>query len=120
MSWPAKPVNGVLVSDYVQYNNGSWPGKNSGRTYPDSLAATVERLRRKPESVSWAEIFQFVPAFDTTKGTARQEQLIHDLKWIYAADLTFYRVALELYKKKHPDFFTVYFRGVDEVSQETV
>ena len=115
-TWPAQPVNGVLISDYVQYDNGSWPAKNSRRTYPDSLAATVERLRRKPESVSWAEVFQFVPAIDTTKVTPRQEQLIHDLKWIYAADMTFYRVALELYKKKHPDFFTVYFRGVDEMS----
>ena len=115
-TWPALPVNGVLVSDYVQYDTGSWPAKNSRRTYPDSLEATVEGLRLKPENVSWAELFQFVPAIDTTKVTPRQEQLIHDLKWIYAADLTFYRVALELYRKKHPDFFTVYFRGVDEMS----
>jgi len=115
-TWPAKPVNGVLVSDYVQYDTGSWPAKNSRRTYPDSLNAVVERLRVKPEQVSWAELFQFVPAVDTTKVTPRQEELIHDLRWIYAADLTFYRVAMELYKKKHPDFFTVYFRGVDEVS----
>jgi predicted AlkP superfamily phosphohydrolase/phosphomutase len=115
-TWPAQPVNGVLVSDYVQYDNGSWPARESRRTYPDSLAAIVERLRRKPESVSWAEVFQFVPAIDTTKVTARQEQLVHDLKWVYAADMTFYRVALELYKKKRPDFFTVYFRGVDEMS----
>ena len=115
-TWPAKPVNGVLVSDYVQYDTGSWPAKNSRRTYPDSLNDIVERLRVKPENVSWAELFQFVPAIDTTKVTPRQEELIHDLRWIYAADRTFYRVALELYKKKHPDFFTVYFRGVDEVS----
>jgi predicted AlkP superfamily phosphohydrolase/phosphomutase len=115
-TWPAQPVNGVLVSDYVQYDNGSWPAKASRRTYPDSLEATVQRLRVKPENVSWAEVFQFVPAIDTTKVTPRQEELVHDLKWIYAADMTFYRVALELYRKKHPDFFTIYFRGVDEVS----
>jgi predicted AlkP superfamily phosphohydrolase/phosphomutase len=115
-TWPAQPVNGVLVSDYVQYDVGSWPARDSRRTYPDSLTTMVERLRRKPESVSWAELFQFVPAIDTTKVTARQEQLIHDLKWVYAADMTFYRVGLELYRKRHPDFFTVYFRGVDEIS----
>jgi predicted AlkP superfamily phosphohydrolase/phosphomutase len=115
-TWPAQPVNGVLVSDYVQYDNGTWPKKISHRTYPDSVDAVVDRLRVKPENVSWAELFQFVAPFDTTRVTARQEQLIHDLRWIYAADLTFYRVGLELYRKKHPDFFTVYFRGVDEVS----
>lgn len=115
-TWPAQPVNGVLVSDYVQYDLGSWPSRDSRRTYPDSLDAMVERLRRKPESVSWAEIFQFVPAIDSTKVTARQEELVRNLKWVYAADMTFYRVAMELYRKRHPDFFTVYFRGVDEVS----
>ena len=73
--------------------------------------------KRPPENVSWAELFQFVPAIDTTKVTPRQEQLIHDLRWIYAADRTFYRVGMELYRKKHPDFFTVYFRGVDEIRQ---
>jgi predicted AlkP superfamily phosphohydrolase/phosphomutase len=115
-TWPAKPVNGVLVSDYVQYDTGSWPAKNSRRTYPDSVEAIVQRLRVKPENVSWAELFQFVPPFDTTKVTPRQERLLHDLRWVYAADLTFYRVGLELYRKKRSDFFTVYFRGVDEVS----
>ncbi len=115
-TWPAQPVNGVLVSDYVQYDTGTWPKKISRRTYPDSLEELVNRLRVTPDQVSWAELFQFVAPFDTTKTTARREQLIHDLKWIYAADLTFYRVGLELYRKKHPDFFTVYFRGVDEVS----
>jgi len=115
-TWPAKPVNGVLISDYVQYDTGTWPKKLTGRTYPDSMDQVVDRLRVKPQDVSWAELFQFVAPFDTTKVTARRELLIHDLKWIYAADLTFYRVGLEIYKKKHPDFFTVYFRGVDEVS----
>ena len=115
-TWPAQPVNGTLVSDYVQYDTGTWPKKISRRTYPDSLDALVQRLRVKPEDVSWAELFQFVAPFDTTRSTSRRADLLHDLKWIYAADLTFYRVGLEIYRAKHPDFFTVYFRGVDEVS----
>lgn len=115
-TWPAQPVNGTLVSDYVQYDDGTWPSRNSRRTYPDSLLSMVERLRRKPESVSWVELFQFVPAIDTTKVTPRQEELVRDLRWIYAADMTFYRIGLELYRQKRPDFFTVYFRGVDAVS----
>jgi len=115
-TWPAQPVNGVLVSDYIQYDSGTWPKKDSRRTYPDSLNSVVERLRVKAEDVSWAELFQFVPAIDSTKVTPRQEALLYNLKWIYAADLTFYRVGIELYRKKHPDFFTVYFRGVDEIS----
>jgi predicted AlkP superfamily phosphohydrolase/phosphomutase len=115
-TWPAQPVNGVLVSDYVQYGTGTWPGRAGHRTYPESLDSLVMALRRTPESVSWAEVFQFVPPIDTTKVTKRQEELIKDLKWIYAADLTFYRVAMHLYRAQRPDFFTVYFRGVDEIS----
>ena len=36
-------------------------GADSRRTYPAELEKLVRELRRTPESVSWAEIFQFVP-----------------------------------------------------------
>jgi predicted AlkP superfamily phosphohydrolase/phosphomutase len=115
-TWPATPVNGFLISDYVQYDDGSWPAKDGRRTYPPSLDSLVAALRRTPQSVSWAELFQFVPPIDTTKVSARQQDLVSDLRWIYAADMTFYRVAMHLYKSQRPEFMTVYFRGVDAVS----
>jgi predicted AlkP superfamily phosphohydrolase/phosphomutase len=115
-TWPATPVNGFLISDYVQYDDGSWPAKDGRRTYPSSLDSLVAALRRTPQSVSWAELFQFVPPIDTTKVSARQQDLVSDLRWIYAADMTFYRVAMHLYKSQRPEFMTVYFRGVDAVS----
>ncbi len=115
-TWPAQPVNGVLISDYVQYEFGSWPARDAQRTYPDTLDALVARVRRSPESVSWAELFQFVPPIDTTKVTKRQEDLVHELRWIVAGDMTFHNVGLTLYRRYHPDFFTVYFRGIDAVS----
>jgi predicted AlkP superfamily phosphohydrolase/phosphomutase len=115
-TWPARPVNGSLISDYVQYDISTWKGRETRRTYPESLDSLVQALRRTPESVSWAELFQFVPAIDTTQVTARQKELVQDLRWIYAADQTFYRVAMHLYRTQKPDFFTVYFRGVNEIS----
>jgi hypothetical protein len=114
-TWPAQPrtapdhrLRAVRLAD--------WGGRATRRTYPASLDSLVAALRRTPESVSWAELFQFVPAIDTTKVTERQKSLVQQLRWIYAADMTFYRVAMHLYRASHPDFFTVYFRGVDEVS----
>jgi predicted AlkP superfamily phosphohydrolase/phosphomutase len=115
-TWPAQPVNGSMISDYAQYDDGSWAARDSKRTYPASLDSLAHALRRSPESVSWAELFQFVAPIDTTKVTARQESLLRDLRWIYAADMTFYRIALHLYKTDHPDFMSVYFLGVDAVS----
>jgi hypothetical protein len=109
-------VNGFLISDYAQYDTGSWPARGTRRTYPESLDSLAKALRRSPESVSWAELFQFVSPIDTTHITPRQEALIQDLRWIYAADMTFYSIAIRLYKEQHPDFFAVYFRGVDAVS----
>jgi predicted AlkP superfamily phosphohydrolase/phosphomutase len=114
VTWPAQPVNGVLVSDYLQYTPKTWPGR-SRMTYPESLETMAEQYRRTPESVSWAEIFQFVPAFDTTKVTVRQEALVKNLKWVYASDMTFYQTGIRLYRQRHPDFFAMYFRGVDEI-----
>ena len=116
-TWPAKPVNGFLISDYAQYETAaSAPGRMSRRTYPESLDSLVQALRRTPESVSWAELFQFVAPIDTTKVTARQRELVKDLRWIYAADVTFFRLAMQLDRTERPDFFAVYFRGVDAVS----
>jgi len=114
-TWPAQPVNGTLVSDYVGYK-ARWEKSGSRMTYPDSLIPVVGALRREPESVSWAELFQFVPAIDTTRATQRQKEILQNLRWIYASDVTFYRIGMELYRAKRPDFFTVYFRGVDEIS----
>jgi hypothetical protein len=115
-TWPAQPVNGTLVSDYVQYDLDAWEGRSTRRTYPESLDTLVAKLRVKPENVSWAELFQFVAPIDTTKITERQQRLLRDLRWIYAADRTFYRIGLYLYRTQKPDFMTVYFRGVDEMS----
>ncbi len=115
-TWPAQRVNGSLVSDYAQYDRDEWAGRETRRTYPESLDSLVQELRRTPESVSWAELFQFVPPFDTTKVTTRRQRLVHQLRWIYAADMTFYAIAMHLYRAERPDFFTVYFRGVDAVS----
>jgi len=115
-TWPATPVNGVMVSDYVQYEFGSWPARDSRRTYPDTLEAIVAKLRRSPESISWAELFQFVPPIDTTKVTPRQEQLVKDLRWMVAGDLTFHRISMELYRRNRPDFFAFYYRGIDAAS----
>jgi hypothetical protein len=77
---------------------------------------TRRQAPREAENVSWAELFQFVAPIDTTKVTERQKYLLKDLRWIYAADLTFYRIGMHLYKTQKPDFMTVYFRGVDEMS----
>ena len=115
-TWPAQPVNGTLVTDYAAYGAGQWPGHDTHRTYPEGLDSLVTKYRRDAKNVSWAELFQFVPPIDTTKVTARQNQLMDQLRWIYASDMTFYRVGMELYKRDHPDFFTVYFRGVDAAS----
>lgn len=115
-TWPAQPVNGFWISDYVQYDLGVWGRRDKRRTYPKSLDSLTLALKRLPQSVSWAELFQFVPQIDTTKVTPRQEKLMHQLRWIYAGDMTFYAIAMHLYKTERPDFFTVYFRGIDAVS----
>jgi hypothetical protein len=115
-TWPAQPVNGTLVTDYVQYDLNAWGGRSTRRTYPETLDTLVAKLRVRPEDVSWAELFQFVAPVDTTKITDRQKSLLRDLRWIYAADMTFYRLGMHLYRTQKPDFMTVYFRGVDEMS----
>src|SRR5690349_3286196 len=84
-TWPAQPVNGTMVTDYAAYGAGQWPGHDTHRTYPEGLDSLVTKYRRDAKNVSWAELFQFVPPIDTTKVTARQNQLMDQLRWIYAS-----------------------------------
>jgi hypothetical protein len=113
MSWPAEEVNGFVVSDYVQYEAGS-SSRWAGRTYPVDLETEV-----KPMIVSWPDLpWAFVDRFldqstDTLRMSSELESLLRPIKWIAAGDLTFARIGERLYRQQRPDFFAIYFRGMD-------
>lgn len=112
VTWPAEPVNGYLVTDYIQYENekGIKPDR---QTYPESLFAEVDRLRLAEKDVSDGAITGILPAgaLSDTAGASWEKGYV---KMCYATDETFRRVALDL-QKKGVEFLAVYFNGVDSM-----
>ncbi len=117
ITWPAQPVNGVLVSDYIGYARGLGQHQLADQYYPASAGKIIEPLVRDPKAVPTSELRHFFLASpDSVTLPTEGQNLIEQFKFIYAADQSVQRIALALYRANRPDLCAVYFRGVDEVS----
>jgi predicted AlkP superfamily phosphohydrolase/phosphomutase len=114
VTYPAEAIDGVLVSDYVQYFRAD-DSKIEGAVYPPELWETIEPLRVRPESLTLDDLGRFIDVGVAQAHAEDAEKLLSDLRWIYAGDQTFRAIARELYKPGAFDVFTVYFRGLDAV-----
>ncbi len=122
-SWPAEPVDGVMVSDHVLD-----PDVKSGQVYPRDALRGLSTLRAwDPDSP--AEIqelrrfipFNWDPDYERTAKRSRIRYLENKLVDLYLAtpypwDASIARIALFLLSKRKPDFFAIYLRGLDSVS----
>jgi predicted AlkP superfamily phosphohydrolase/phosphomutase len=111
VTWPAAPVNGYLVSDYIQYETERGI-KLDRQTYPEDLFAEIEGLRLTGTSVSDREIASIYPVAAPPDKLSPDDWRKGYLKMIYATDETFRRIALHL-EAKGVGFLAVYFNGID-------
>jgi len=112
VTWPAEAVAGFLVSDYIQYNTSD-NERLTGQTYPETLYQEIEPMVVRPEDVPDEALAPFVLGDVAEMARGPYRRGIQELRWIVAADLTFTRVGLHLYRTRKPQFFTVYLRGLD-------
>jgi len=117
VTWPAEEVNGYMVSDYAQYGTDGWPEEGGNETYPPELVDEIKPLMKLTGEVTDEELSQFFGVKDFRKVMSKKsERYITNIRWIYAADETYGRIATYLYAKhEKPDFFAVYLRGVDSI-----
>jgi len=120
-SWPAKPVNGFMVSDHVGISR--WDLTTNyrkagfhlhGDTYPLSLLDEIAPYRRAPSQISTEEALKLCNIGRMTEGLNEGKKLF-ELKIAIASDLTYAGVGLYLMDSYHPDFVTPYIEGVDIV-----
>jgi predicted AlkP superfamily phosphohydrolase/phosphomutase len=114
VTWPSEPVNGFMVSDYVQYNFSDTE-LYEGQTYPEDLIEEIDELTVPHDQMSFDVLEPFVEGHPTDHLKGKYAQGMEALRWIVAADRTFTSVGLHLYKTRKPQFFTVYLRGLDSV-----
>jgi predicted AlkP superfamily phosphohydrolase/phosphomutase len=113
---PARPIHGVMVSDYLPYAT-DLAVPLEGLVTPDSLAAAIGKLEVDPHSISDADLGRFVN-LDALKGHEQQfAKELADLRSIWAADRSQLAVGRRL-ARQDSDLFLLYLRGLDMVSHE--
>jgi predicted AlkP superfamily phosphohydrolase/phosphomutase len=113
VTWPAEPVNGYLVSDYIQYENEKGI-KLEHQTYPESLFKELDPLRLTEADVSDQAIAGIYPISVPADAVAGLEWVKGYVKMVYAIDETFKRIGLAL-AGRDVQFLTVYFQGIDSL-----
>ncbi|MFH1502318.1 MAG: alkaline phosphatase family protein [Candidatus Eisenbacteria bacterium] len=113
VTWPAEPVNGYLVSDYIKFD---W--KKAGReqevtTFPPELAAEVEGMVVRGSDVSDERVAEFLNGSLPTGSDLRAR--IKALRNCISVDETARAIGLHLAVTRPTDFTAVYMSGVDAV-----
>jgi arylsulfatase A-like enzyme len=120
VTFPATRVNGVLVTDYLQYGSGR-DQMIDASIYPDRYWEMIGPLRVNQAKLGPEELGRFIDLEVYEREGERAERAVETLAWTYSADQSYRRIARALYEdataKGVPyDVFTVYFRGLDVVS----
>ncbi len=122
-SWPAEPVNGVLVSDRLAYHSFD-PSpehyRESRKTYPEDLLGTLAPLVVRDRDVSYDEIRRFLDIdrreFEThVGGSYDPADPIQNFRLIYATTETYRKVGLTL-AGRPVRLYGIYFEILDAVS----
>jgi predicted AlkP superfamily pyrophosphatase or phosphodiesterase len=116
VTWPASPVNGILVSDYIGYARGIGEHMLTDRVYPAASSKLVDPLVTSPKSITNADLRPLLTTDPESLSLPTEGvNLLDEMRWIVAGDRTFTRVALTVWREQRPDFLALYLRGVDSM-----
>ncbi len=113
-TWPAEPVQGHIVSDYLAWHSFGVSGRRVGTfgtTHPDELAKEVSGMIQPTERVDPALLQQmFHPA-----GTpdAMSAENVEYIRQAIATTQGYTDIALRLVESSRPSLLAIYFEGTD-------
>jgi len=121
-SWPARPLNGFVVSDKLHYWRSAYRGAvpvDTHLTYPESLLEEIRDLIVTPDQVGVEEMQKFIrlPASQlgpgASAGLPKRDPLV-EVRFLVSSDRTYSRI-FEHCLNAFPDvrLAAVYFRGPD-------
>ena len=114
-TYPARPIAGVMVSDYLPYGHDrNQPLANL--VYPDSLTAAVMALRVDPADLSANDLSRFIDADKLEIAARDYPDDVKKLREILAADMGYLAVSRMLAETDDFDLFFFYLRGPDMIS----
>lgn len=123
-TWPAEPVQGVVVSDHAGYHFlMEDAGEHRDRVvYPQAAEELLDRHMVRPGSLSVADLRPFVDLgteLDTTSAEGAGATFSDDLdhfRWALATAWSYRDLGLEIWREDSPDLALVYIEGVDTTS----
>ena len=114
-TYPARPINGVMVSDYLPY--GSKRNKAlADLVYPQELTDKVVALRVDPESLTADDLARFIDPDNLAAAEEKYPRPMARLREVFAADLGYVAVNRMLAEGDPYDLFFFYLRGPDMIS----
>ncbi|MFN2371483.1 MAG: alkaline phosphatase family protein, partial [Candidatus Krumholzibacteriia bacterium] len=111
-TYPARPINGVMVSDYLPYGHGR-DAPLANLVYPDSLTDQVVALRVDPADITDEQLLRFLDPEQLAAANAQWPEVVQALREIWAADLGYLAVNRLLAEGDRFDLFFFYLRGPD-------
>jgi predicted AlkP superfamily phosphohydrolase/phosphomutase len=114
-TYPARPINGVMVSDYLPYG-ASRDKPLAGLVYPEELTEQVVALRVDPGSLTTDNLARFIDPEDLAVAEEKYPREMQTLRDVFAADLGYLAVNRMLARDDAYDLFFFYLRGPDMIS----
>lgn len=122
-TWPAEPINGFLVTDYVAWHSFGVTGRSStdqGKTWPPELIHVVDDIMPAPADIPDAEILPMVhlPAAQLSMDPAADsyaDSHTH-LRQAMATSRGYTDLVLHQLKESRPELMSVYYEGTDAIT----
>jgi tetratricopeptide (TPR) repeat protein len=121
-TWPADPIDGYILSDYVGWHSFGVTGRTlgvSGKTHPAELEAEVQPLFPDPQRFPMEILQKMVhlpPAeLSVDSGSSPFGDPIAHLRQALATTVGYTRSATQLLEKERCELFMIYFEGTDAV-----
>ncbi|MEZ8002645.1 MAG: alkaline phosphatase family protein [Patiriisocius sp.] len=113
-SFPAEPINGVVVSDKFQKINKDPKKKNPIRPktiHPESMVKELRDLRMRPYEVTQAHILPFFPR--AKEINQEKDKSISTFAKLLAENVSIHNAATNLMRTTEWDFMAVYYDMID-------
>ncbi|MFD2916807.1 alkaline phosphatase family protein [Psychroserpens luteus] len=113
-SFPAEPINGVVVTDKFQKVNINPNIKSpivDGAIHPNELVKDLHDLRLHPSEITEAHILPFIPK--AGKINQEKDQSLQTFSKVMAENVSLHAAATNLMRTTEWDFMGVYFDFID-------
>lgn len=116
-SFPAEPINGVIVSDKFQKNltsNLRNQDLQEGTVFPQKIAEELKDLRFFPDEITEAHILPFIPkAAELDMEDEKTKKRLNAFAKVLAENTSVHAAATRLMRTTEWDFMAVYYDMID-------